>query len=395
MREHALPQDVTGYRFHIIGNMTLKQFAEVAAGCVVGFIIYSTNLPYLIKWPLIFFAGGFGALLAFVPFEERPLDQWFVAFIQALYRPTQFFWKRDSKIPEPFLYEPHKITTSVFAEVDLSPARRQRVKEYLHSINAEETNESDADMQAETQVLSLFESTKAVNTHLPLPDRVKASKSPTPSATPSLEPEALLPSAEIQFQQRTVMPDTIQTAFTATVLQDTPTHQKAEPKTDSVPNVVGSSSPIVVPELQNISVTPTYTNGVALSADTIPENTPLTDSYLAATPQGTTDTLITTQAVVQNSSLPFPDAPTEPNKVVGMAIDPNNTPLQNVIIEVLTENNMPARAVKTNMLGQFFITTPLANGRYVVQAEKEGYQFPAQELILDGNIVTPIEVRST
>ncbi len=386
MREHALPQDVTGYRFHIIGNMTLKQFAEVAAGCVVGFLLYNTNLPYLIKWPLIFFSGGFGAMLAFVPFEERPLDQWFVSLIMALYRPTQFFWKRASKIPEPFLYQPHQTNTSVLAEVDLSPARRQRVKEYLHSIYSEEDAGAENEtQQIETQVLSLFETTQATLSQSPRP--------PKPVAQ-TIDPEAVKPVSDIQFQNRSLPTDTVSSNLTASVLRDTPPSMKAEPKTTSTPSPVPTAA-VVVPELQNITVTPTYQNGHNLDAAPIPDTVPLTDSYLEPTLQTPTDTPLATQAVVQSTLLPFPEPPTEPNKVVGMVLDQNNTPLQNVIIEVLTENNMPARAVKTNMLGQFFITTPLANGTYVLQSEKEGYQFAPQELVLNGEIVNPIEVRST
>ena len=36
MREHPIPQDITGYKFHIIGSMTLKQFLEIAIGVIVG-----------------------------------------------------------------------------------------------------------------------------------------------------------------------------------------------------------------------------------------------------------------------------------------------------------------------------------------------------------------------
>src|SRR5476649_1848560 len=159
MKEHALPQDVTGYKFHIIGNMTLKQFAEVAGGCGIGFIFYFTNLPTVIKWPLILIFAGTGALAAFVPFEERPLDHWILALVRALYRPTQFYWKRLSKVPEAFLYETKKELHSLVKEVDLTPARRQRVKEYMHSVGpAEELDNVDIyGNQRLSEVMSVFD----------------------------------------------------------------------------------------------------------------------------------------------------------------------------------------------------------------------------------------------
>jgi hypothetical protein len=51
--------------------------------------------------------------------------------------------------------------------------------------------------------------------------------------------------------------------------------------------------------------------------------------------------------------------------------------------------------VKTNALGQFFITTPLANGEYVVEAEQDQMQFPSQSIVLTGELVDPIEIRGT
>ncbi|MDQ5951410.1 MAG: hypothetical protein QG639_691, partial [Patescibacteria group bacterium] len=53
MKEHPIPQDITNYRFHIVGSMTLKQFGEVLVGVIISFIIYQTNLIAIIKWPLI------------------------------------------------------------------------------------------------------------------------------------------------------------------------------------------------------------------------------------------------------------------------------------------------------------------------------------------------------
>ena len=95
MREHPIPQDISGYRFHIIGNMTLKQFIEMAGGCVVAVIIYATNLPTIIKWPLIGLSIGVGALIAFIPIAERPLDHWVITFFKVLYRPTNFSGKKQ------------------------------------------------------------------------------------------------------------------------------------------------------------------------------------------------------------------------------------------------------------------------------------------------------------
>ena len=106
MRDHPIPQDIVGYRFHIVGNMTIKQFAEVGAGCLMALIIYQSNLLFPIKWALIGLSISIGTALAFLPIEERPLDHWLLTFVRILYKPTKFFWRRAAKIPEVFLFQP-------------------------------------------------------------------------------------------------------------------------------------------------------------------------------------------------------------------------------------------------------------------------------------------------
>jgi len=76
MKEHPIPQDITSYRFHIVGSMTLKQFGEVAGGVVIAFILYNTGIIGIVKWPLIVLFGLGGAAAAFIPLGERPLSHW-------------------------------------------------------------------------------------------------------------------------------------------------------------------------------------------------------------------------------------------------------------------------------------------------------------------------------
>ena len=101
MEQHAVPQDITGFKFKLVGDMTLKQFGELAAGATVAYLFYASNWNPLLKWPFVFLFGVFGIALAFVPIEERPLDLWIVNFLRAIYRPTIYVWKKN--IPGGFL----------------------------------------------------------------------------------------------------------------------------------------------------------------------------------------------------------------------------------------------------------------------------------------------------
>jgi len=95
MEQHAVPQDITGFKFKLVGDMTLKQFGELAGGAIVAYLFYATAWPAFVKWPFVFLFGFLGFALAFLPIEERPLDVWLANFIKAIYKPTLFAWKKS------------------------------------------------------------------------------------------------------------------------------------------------------------------------------------------------------------------------------------------------------------------------------------------------------------
>src|SRR4030042_4631996 len=106
MEQHPIPQNISSYQFRLVGDMTLKQFFQLAGGIVVGLIFYSSPLLPIIKWPFTIGSALLGVLLAFVPLEERPLERWIFAFFRAIYAPTEFFWKRTTVKPKLFQDEP-------------------------------------------------------------------------------------------------------------------------------------------------------------------------------------------------------------------------------------------------------------------------------------------------
>ena len=76
MQQHPIPQNVTTYQFRIVGDMTLKQFVELASGVVIAVILYNIGLPAIVKWPLMAIFAATGAAFAFLPLQGRPLDIW-------------------------------------------------------------------------------------------------------------------------------------------------------------------------------------------------------------------------------------------------------------------------------------------------------------------------------
>src|SRR3990167_10467552 len=92
---HPIPQDITGFQFKLIGDMTLKQFAYLAAGAIFAWITYLLPLFLLIKLPIVVFFLSFGVALAFVPVDGRPLDTMIAYFFKALFSPTQYKYQKQ------------------------------------------------------------------------------------------------------------------------------------------------------------------------------------------------------------------------------------------------------------------------------------------------------------
>ena len=123
--------------------MTLKQFLELALGLLLAYLFFASNLIFIIKWPLVISSILLGAGLAFFPVEDRPLDQWIINFVKAIYAPTRFTWQKTNKIPRLFLFTAHapevvntvtktikapQVSTPAPAVSDLSDAETTMVK---------------------------------------------------------------------------------------------------------------------------------------------------------------------------------------------------------------------------------------------------------------------------
>ncbi len=106
MDQHPIPQNISSYEFHLVGDMTLKQFFQVAGGVAVAVVVYRLPLPFILKWLIMALAALTGVLLAFIPVAGRPFSQWIMAFIKAIYSPTEFHWSETSQTPATMNPEP-------------------------------------------------------------------------------------------------------------------------------------------------------------------------------------------------------------------------------------------------------------------------------------------------
>src|SRR3989338_3093903 len=94
MENHPIPQDVTGFQFKLIGEMTVKQFAYVAGGVVLAWIVFSLPLLFFIKLIIALILLFIGFSLAFVPIEGRPMDVMLSHFTRALFVPSRYVYRK-------------------------------------------------------------------------------------------------------------------------------------------------------------------------------------------------------------------------------------------------------------------------------------------------------------
>ena len=134
MEQHPIPQQITSYEFKLVGDMTLKQFGKAAGGVIIALLINSSKLVFFVKWPLIFIFAAGGLALAFVPFQDRPLETWLMAFIKSIYAPTIYFYKKNSPTNWLEIDLSKQLKNDELEEVVVPIKEDKKVKEFINSL---------------------------------------------------------------------------------------------------------------------------------------------------------------------------------------------------------------------------------------------------------------------
>jgi len=96
MEQHPIPRQITTFEFKLIGFMTLKQFLYLVIFGPLGYIVYVIFPIPLINVLLGFATAAFGAALAFVPINDRPLDVWIKNAWKRFNSPTQYTYHKHN-----------------------------------------------------------------------------------------------------------------------------------------------------------------------------------------------------------------------------------------------------------------------------------------------------------
>ncbi len=346
MEQHPIPQQISSYQFRLVGDMTLKQFFQLAGGLLGALIFYSSPLIGIVKWPLTIISALLGAALAFLPLEERPLEKWLIAFFRAIYSPTIYDWKRSNDLNY-FLPEENSdpnVLANQQQSLDKVLAPQGGLNSPLEKLEQAEKGFLSNLTNLFTGNVSQPTTTPQITPTVNIPTQVAVQP-----ASGSLKPNVAIPIPQPASNQGVQIPVSNPIKITKQDIQK-----------------------VVTQEINGPQITTTRVEPIIVGNEMVS----------------------TKQAFFSVDAAP-PNPPTTPNVVVGQVVDSDKRIVEGAIMEIRDSMGMPIRAIKSNRLGHFITVTSLESGRYEILTEKEGYEFTPVTFQAQGTIIPPILVSGT
>ncbi|MBI3282949.1 PrgI family protein, partial [Candidatus Curtissbacteria bacterium] len=242
-QQHPIPQHISSYQFRLVGDMTLKQFFQLAAGLLTSLAFYASPLHPLIKWPFILFFALLGVALAFLPFEERPLSTWIAAFFKSVYSPTLFSWQK-SKTSVKFFQDEAPPPAGGPSEKIITPKGEKAASEYLSGLSAQRTAFLTTLEEAEGNFLSRLGQIfgkEAQPTTQPIAESPVQETAPTPipqtpPPPPATRPKIIVEERPVEVKLQGVAPTLVGQKITGR--EATFSLAAAPPNPPTIPNTV-------------------------------------------------------------------------------------------------------------------------------------------------------------
>ena len=180
--------------FKVIGSLTMRQFFYLIITAVAAAGVYRSGLPSFFRVPTAGIIALAGLAVAFLPIEERGLDQWVVNFFRSIYQPSQRIWRKEAEALAYFLYENAQILKSQLLAVAPTASRR-KLEQYLEHETGVKTAEPFEDREEEyikkvrDAFLTIDTQVAPVQTvHIYTPTAVQTPVPPMPPPAPVLPP---------------------------------------------------------------------------------------------------------------------------------------------------------------------------------------------------------------
>lgn len=353
MENHPIPQDVTGFKFKLIGSITVKQFLYLLGGGVLATVIFLLPTNIILKIPFMIMFFSTGAAFAFVPVDGRPMDRMMMNFLRTIPSENEYVYhKRGANIAAFEFFQTAKPITK--ADTNSQTDAEYKKNLFLAQLRNSGYKADDSETAFVKNIKSFF-------------DDSVSEKKPI-DADGGITGDA---------HREAIQPIRVQRIEVAKVANEPVSPPVAETKT-----------------------TDNSQEADALAHDELLQKAVIKSAQAASDTQKTvipgltgTAHVVATDAQLKSG---FPTLPDVPNVILGIVKDPRGKILPNILVEVVDGNNTPVRAFKTNALGQFAAATPLPNGVYKVifeDAQKKN-EFNTIEITLTGTIFQPLEVTS-
>lgn len=330
MEPHPIPQNISSFQFRLVGDMTLKQFAYLALGSTLGYLIFvffAASYPFF-AWPLITISAGLGIAFAFLGIGSRPLDYWLAAFLKAVYSPTKRVWRKNNE------------------NYKEDPLFKSRYVMYMSRQG--EPNQP---------------------TIPPSPQPPQSFLMPTPPPPQLPTPDELKKTVDLAKQAQNLQMKIIQTERTLNQIRSEA--QKSTP----IPADYTTKIIAILSDLQKL----------VEEASSVKEQLQAIEE-----PQPSIKPHKIVKVAVQPRKPQTIALTSFPNVINGIVKDQGGNYLEGVIAVIHDKEGLPVRALKTNKLGQFTGSTPLPNGVYTLELEKENYEFDVLQIELQGSLLQPL-----
>lgn len=353
MEAHPVPQNVTSFEFRLIGDMTLKQFVYLAAGAGTAYLFFvflAVPAPFL-AWPVIVISTFLGVAFAFIPIAGRPLDHWTSAFLKVIYSPTKRIWVKGGK----------NYTSEV-----LFP---QRLNLFLANYGLAQGASLD------------FQQLSAARAPIPY------TPPPTPTVAIEFQPQInqTTPQKKEELPSSQELEQTVELAKEAQALQVKILESQRELgriKQDS--KHPGADMQTTTKEFTNV-----FKNLQTLVGEAEHIKKELATVTQEPEPLAPVKVQVVTPPKQKQTRLTLT---TFPNVINGIIVDSQNNYLEGVVVVIHDKDGLPVRALKTNKLGQFTGSTPLLNGTYTIELEKENLSFDILQIQLEGKVLPPLNI---
>jgi hypothetical protein len=134
-KQHAVPQNIMDVEFKLIGDLTMRQFFYLLVFVGGAYVMYVLGLPGIIRIPGMLISILAGVAFAFMPVEDRGLDEWIVYFSKAVFTDLQRVWHKKAIPLNAFMYDNLSLVKQEL--ITLAPtASRRKLERYLEGQHA-------------------------------------------------------------------------------------------------------------------------------------------------------------------------------------------------------------------------------------------------------------------